>query len=198
VIHRTIAAPLVAVVPTLFQYFSHAKFDMNRPIRWLDRLCAFALAVALSYWFWSPLWSSGGFIGGDVYTYFLPQKQFLAESLPQSIWPLWHSRTSFGYPLVAESQTGVFYPTNWILYRWLDCNVAYHVSHLVHYILATLGMWRLAREWKLSQLSALLAALIYVYGWFPPRSCLEWAIIGGCYLPFALLLVERLVSRSSR
>ena len=59
----------------------------------------------------------GGLVGGDTYPYFLPQKIVLAESFARGELPLWHNLTGLGYPLHAESQAGVFYPTNQILYR---------------------------------------------------------------------------------
>ena len=37
---------------------------------------------------------------------------------------------------------------------------------------------------------AALAALVYTYGWFPSRICLEWAIIGGAWFPAALWCAE--------
>ncbi len=165
---------------------------MNRSIGLREFVGIVVLAVLLTGAFAGELWS-GGLVGGDVYSYFLPQKQLLSESLAAGTLPLWHPRTSFGYPLVAESQTGVFYPPNWLLYGAFDAHRAYHVSQLLHYVAGVIGMWWLARECGLSFRAAVLAAVIFVFGWFPPRLCLEWAIIGGCYLPYSLLCVERFV-----
>lgn len=148
-------------------------------------------AIGLTCLFWWPLWTGGGLIGGDVYAYFLPQKAFFAESLHRGEFPLWNNRVGWGYPLVGESQTAPFYPLNVPLYFGLELNTAYNVSLLLHYFLAFCGVWLYAREWKLSSAAALLAALVYVYGWFPSRVSLEWAMIGGTWLPFALWLVER-------
>jgi hypothetical protein len=147
-------------------------------------------AVGLTWIFWGPLWRGGGFIGGDVGTYYYPQKSFYAERLQDGEFPLWNNRTGHGYPLVAESQTGAFYPFNVILYRAFDVNTAYNVSHLLHYVLAFTFAWMYARKLDLSPFAALLAALVYTYGWFPTRSCLEWAIVGGAYFPLALWCVE--------
>ena len=160
-------------------------------IRRSEWLIAFVAAIGLTLVFWGPLWTGGGIIGGDTYSYFLPQKQFLAERLHAGELPRWNNRSGLGYPLVAESQTGVFYPPNLILYRLLELQTAYNASHLLHYVAAFLLMWRLSRELGLAPIGALLAALVYVYGWFPPRLCWEWAIVGGCYLPGVLLFAER-------
>jgi len=149
------------------------------------------LAVGLCLLFWWRLCTGGGLIGGDIYSYFLPQKQFFAERLRQGEFPLWNNRSGFGYPLIAESQTGAFYPVHLLLFSLLDVNTAYNADQLLHYVLAFMFAWRLGRELKLSASGAILAAVIYVYGWFPPRICLEWAILGGCWLPLAVLWTER-------
>ncbi len=170
----------------------------SNPIRRSEWLVALVAAVGLTVVFWGALWSGGGVVGGDTYTYFLPQKQFLAERLQAGELPRWNNRSGLGYPLVAESQTGVFYPPNLVLYRWLDLQTAYNASHLLHYIAAFVLMWRLSRELGIAPVGALLAALVYVYGWFPPRLCLEWAIVGGCYLPGVLLFAERFLKRREK
>jgi len=166
---------------------------MSSAIRRREFLWVALLATLTTFVFWSELWAGGGLVGGDIYSYFLPQKQLLRESLQSGTLPFWHNRTSFGYPLIAESQAGVFYPPNWVLYGLLDAHRGYHVGQLAHYVVAVMATWWLAREWGLSFGSAILAAVAFVYGWFPPRLCLEWAIVGGCYLPQALLCVERFV-----
>jgi hypothetical protein len=153
-------------------------------------LLAVALAVALSYLFWRPLWHGGGLVGGDLYSYFLPQKAFYADELHSGRIPLWNPLVGHGYPLVAESQTGVFYPLNLLLYSWLDVNTAYNVQQLAHYVLAFLATWLYARRLGLHAAAAALTALVFVYGWFAPRICLEWAILGGVYLPLLAWCAE--------
>ncbi|WP_339749753.1 YfhO family protein [uncultured Rubinisphaera sp.] len=150
-----------------------------------------AVGIALTMWFWLDLWLGGGLIGGDVYTYYFPQKSFYAEALKLGDIPLWNSLVGHGYPLVAESQTGAFYPPNLLLYRLLDVNTAYNVNHLFHYLLAFCATVWLARDLGTSLFGALFAGLVFVYGWFAPRSCLEWAILTGAYLPLSLAMLNR-------
>ncbi|RMG38309.1 MAG: hypothetical protein D6725_07430 [Planctomycetota bacterium] len=141
--------------------------------------------------FWPAMWFGGGLIGGDIYTYYLPQKAYLAAALRRGALPLWNNLTGYGYPLIAESQTAALYPPNWLLYGLLDVNTAYNVSQLLHYVAAFAGTFLLARVHGCGRLGGVLAALVFVYGWFPPRICLEWAIVTGAYLPWQLLLLER-------
>ena len=154
---------------------------------------AFA-AVALALLFWWPLFRGAGFIGGDVYSYYLPQKVVYAEDLAAHRLPLWNNRAGHGYPIVGESQTGPFYPFNLFLYTLLPINLAYNFNHLFHYLLAFAFTWLYARSLALSRWAAGLAALVYVYGWFPSRSCWEWAIIGGAWMPAAFWCAEKFLS----
>lgn len=149
-----------------------------------------ATALALTAVFWPKLWQGGGLLGGDIYAYYLPQKAFYAECLREGTLPHWNNRIGNGYPQLAESQTGTLYPLNLVMYRWLDLNTAYNTSVLFHYALAFVGCWLLARQLDLAPLGAALAALIYTYSWFPPRISLEWAIVGGAWLPLAVWCVE--------
>lgn len=151
------------------------------------------LGVLLSLLFWWDLWFGGGLIGGDLYTYFFPQKTFFVDQLRQGEFPLWNNLAGHGYPLVAESQTGVFYPPHF-LYLFLDANSAYNGVQLLHYILAFTFFWMYARTIGVSTWGSTLAATVYTYSWFPARLCLEWAIIGGAWLPLALWSVEKFFS----
>jgi hypothetical protein len=178
--HRREGNQRVAVTPTVRQWFAAAAFSC-------------LLTVLL----WPELFQGGGLIGGDIYPYFLPQKQLLAEEFAAGRLPLWHDRTALGYPLLAESQAAVFYPPTQLLYRITDAHTAFHISFLLHYILAGLFSWRFFRSQHLSQPAALLAALIYVCSWFPARASLEWSIIGGVWLPLTLWLADRLLQRPS-
>lgn len=163
-----------------------------------DWCVAIVIGCALALGVWHELLTGGGIVGGDTYPYFFPQKQIMADAFAHGELPLWHDRTGLGYPLHAESQAGIFYPTNQILYRVFDINTAYNASILLHYALAFVFAWRFCRCQKLSQPSSLLAAMVFVYGWFPARLSLEWSIVGGVWFPCCLWLTDRLISRPSR
>lgn len=165
--------------------------NIRASITWRETLMVTALAIMLTGVFWKPLWTGGGLIGGDTYTYFFPQKQFFAERMHAGEFPLWNNRSGFGYPLIAESQTGAFYPPHLLIYPLLEVNDGYNAVQILHYVLAFVFTWLLARELGLNPFGAILTSLIYVYGWFPPRMCLEWAIIGGTWLPLSLWWLER-------
>lgn len=165
---------------------------------WREWLVALVIGCGLSLYVWRGFLAGGGLVGGDTYPYFFPQKQILAEAFARGEIPLWHHRTSLGYPLLAESQAGVFYPTNQVLYRLLDIHSAYHASIMLHYAAAFLFAWRFCRSQQLSACSSLLSAMVFVYGWFPVRVSLEWSIIGGVWFPFCLWMTERFLQKPNR
>ena len=167
---------------------------MTRLERYQPLLLCIFCALTLTVIFWSPLWQGYGLIGGDLYTYYFPQKSFLVERLHDGEFPLWNNLVGHGYPLVAESQTAPFYPPH-LLYGVLSLNSAYNAVQLLHYVLAFVFTWMLARKLDCSQAGSLLAALVYTYGWFPTRICLEWAIISGAWLPLAFWSVEAFFER---
>ena len=151
------------------------------------------VSIALSLLFWWPLFVGHGFIGGDLYPYFFPQKVFYSDCLQAGALPLWNDLTGFGYPVLGESQTGAAYPFHLVFYRFFSVNTAYNIEHLLHYGICFVGTALLAVRLQITIRGALLAALVFTYGWFPPRACLEWAILTGCWLPVALFCVESFI-----
>jgi len=180
------------------QSASTQRSVQTREVTRRDWFIATVIGSAFSLGVWHELLMGGGIVGGDTYPYFFPQKQIMEESFAHGELPLWHDRTGLGYPLHAESQAGILYPTNQVLYRLLDINTAYNISIMLHYALAFVFAWRFCRCQKLSQPSSLLAAMVFVYGWFPARLSLEWSIIGGVWFPCCLWLTDRLIHRPSR
>lgn len=155
-----------------------------------------AFAVGLTVIFWQPLWKGGGLIGGDTYTYYLPQKTFYADRLQAGEFPLWNNRVGHGYPVLGESQTGACYPFYLLAYSVLDVNTAYNAIHLLHYVMAFLLTWMYARRLGLRTTAALLAGVVFTYGWFPSRCCWEWAIVTGVYLPLTLWCIESFLQKA--
>ena len=174
------------------------KHSRDNSVTLAQWVLAAIVGLGLATGVWWGLVTGGGLVGGDTYPYFMPQKIVLADSLAAGELPLWHHLTGLGYPLHAESQAGVFYPTNQILYRCFDVNRAYSLSIILHYWLAFVFAWRFARAESLSTWPALLAALVFVYGWFPARVSLEWSIIGGVWLPLTLWQTRSLIENPNR
>ncbi|MBX9652328.1 YfhO family protein [bacterium] len=144
------------------------------------------IATAMAFLYWWPLPIGGGFIGGDTYNYFMPLRYFYASGLHAHELHLWHPGIGNGVPVLGESQTGVFYPFYLLAYSTLDLNSAYSAVFLSHYVLAYMFTYALARVLGLRLMASHFASMVFVYGWFPPRACLEWAIVTGTWLPAIL------------
>lgn len=143
------------------------------------------------------MWLGDGIVGGDIMDYFFPQKVYLAEALADGDIPLWNNTVALGYPFVADSQIAMWYPTTIPLYSLFSVESAFQINLLIHYALAFLFTWAYGKSIGLRQSGALIAALAFTYGWFPPRLSVEWAVTTGCYMPGTLWCVEQFV-RSSR
>ncbi|MBY0585852.1 hypothetical protein K2X85_01685 [bacterium] len=159
--------------------------------RQAEAIIVVLVATIMAVWFWWPLAWRGGFIGGDTYNYFFPLRDFYQQGLLQNEFRLWHPGIGNGVPILGESQTGVFYPIYLIAYRFFDLNTAYSFVFLFHYIMASVGCYFLARTLSLNPASSAMSAFLFVYGWFPPRACLEWAIVTGAWLPIILAMQLR-------
>ena len=72
-------------------------------VSWRSWMVATGVGLGLSLIFWWPLFTGGGLVGGDIYTYFFPQKAYLSEHLSAGELPLWNNRVGHGYPVVGES-----------------------------------------------------------------------------------------------
>lgn len=155
-----------------------------------DHLWIWPIAVLFAALRWWPLVQGHGLVGGDLYTYFFPLKSWYADCLDRGELPLWNPLIGHGMPALGESQTAVFYPFNLVLYRWLALNAAYNASFLTHYVLAFGFASMYLRRLGLGASGTIIGAMVFVYGWFPPRSCLEWAIVTGAWMPLVLWCIE--------
>jgi hypothetical protein len=151
-------------------------------------LCAVLLALIA----WWPLVfnSQSGLQGGDIFTYFFPLKAWYSERLQGGELALWNPLVGHGFPALGESQTGVFYPFNVLLYRLLPLGLAFNTNFVLHYVLAFGFTCHFARRIGLPFFESIFAAVVFVYGWFPARNSLEWANVTGAGIPRARWGVE--------
>ncbi|HEX3451054.1 MAG TPA: hypothetical protein VHS97_22560 [Isosphaeraceae bacterium] len=145
-----------------------------------------AVVLILVAWLW-PIGIGGKMpVGGDVTQFFIGLMGFLSESLRQGRLPVWNDLWGFGFPGVAESQMGVFYPVHVILYRWLETETAYVVSLVAHTLWGGLGTYWAARRLKVSCTGAALAAGSWsTCGFFVIHLAHPWGYTTGCWMPWA-------------
>jgi hypothetical protein len=102
----------------------------------------------------------------DVLVTHLPYKAFGAKNLAEGRIPALNPTWALGQPFAGNPNALPFYPGN-LLYLVLPFWSAFNLHYALHWLLALLTMYALARELKLSPTAAIMAALTYAAGgWF--------------------------------
>jgi hypothetical protein len=161
------------------------------------------LTLALCAWLW-PIGLGGMMpIGGDVTNFFLGLMAVLGEALRDRRLAVWNDLWGYGFPGLAESQMGVYYPPHILLYGRLSTERAYVASFVLHTFWGGWGAYWAARTLGISRLGALLAAFCWsACGFFVIHEAHPWGYTTGSWLPWAWGLTWRIVApapgRSSR
>jgi len=145
-----------------------------------------AVTAALLAWLW-PIGIGGKMpIGGDVTNFFLGLMAVLGESLREGRLAVWNDLWGYGFPGLAESQMGVFYPPHVILYKFLDTETAYVASLVLHTLWGGLGAFWAGRKLGISSLGSALAAFSWsTCGFFLIHLAHPWGYTTGCWMPWA-------------
>ena len=75
---------------------------------------------------------------------------FLCRALLSLPLPVWNDLWGYGFPGLAESQMGVYYPPHWLLYGLLPLEWAYTASLVLHTLLGGLGTYWCSRRFGVS------------------------------------------------
>jgi len=137
---------------------------------------------------WDALWWDG------MAQYF-PWRTFCARTLSEGLVPLWNPHQFCGTPMLANGQSAVFYPPNW-LFLFIDARYAFGLLAALHYFLAGLFMLLLARELRLSASAGAVGAFAFMFGGFMVSwTHLPTLMNAAAWLPAAALCIERLFRR---
>lgn len=138
---------------------------MNRKSSALNRdLLALLFLGAMVVWFSHEMvWGGKIPFFRDMGVYFYPMRFSLAESFKAGELPLWDRHMSMGFPLLADFQSGAFYPPH-LFYLVLPFFAAIRVTFLFHYLAAATGSYMLCRRWDFPPYLALVGADLFVFG----------------------------------
>ncbi len=130
----------------------------------------------------------------DISIVWQPQVDAFVRAVGEGSWPLWDPRVSFGHPMLANANTQVLYPFNW-LNLVLRPGTFYTLHVLVHLFIAGAGLYLLARRLGLSAPSAFLAGGAYLASG-PLLSLVSvWHhLAGAALLPWVCLAAESALS----
>ena len=131
-----------------------------RPKVYIPRFLYFVLSVV----FLGDVALTGrAFLLRDIVTFFHPWQHAVSESLRSGHLPFWSHDTFCGIPLLANLQSGVFYPLNW-LYTLLPFDWALTFGMVVHLTIAGVLMRGFLKRVGLRNLSAFLGGALFAYG----------------------------------
>jgi hypothetical protein len=163
-------------------------------------LAIFILAVIF---FWPNLTQPGIAFTPTVGTNDLTDQQyafrfFLSQSLREKKLPLWSSRASNGFPFLAESQMGFFYPLNLFL-SFLSVILATNLNILLSFFLTGLFTYFYLIELDLSGLSSLFGAIVFCFSGFLLSHQVNLNILNVVtWFPLQCLLVEKMLARCKK
>jgi hypothetical protein len=101
---------------------------------------------------------------GDHLEQHYPWALLLSNSLKHFQIPFWTPLIHAGFPIAAESQIGIFYLPQLLIYFLLPFRFAYSYMNLIHFFIAGAGMYFYARKMKLETLAAFTAAFVFLFG----------------------------------
>lgn len=109
--------------------------------------------------------------------------------------PLWNPYSFSGYPLLANFQSGAFYPLN-IFFFFLPFSLSWSLLILLQPLLAGIFLYFYLRNLKLHSLASLLGALTFTFSGFSV-AWLEWGTIVQTlmWIPLILLAKDKLLEK---
>ena len=135
--------------------------------------------------------------GPDVAKELIPWKHFVIESLKNGQIPFWNPHNFSGNPLVANFQSGVFYPAN-LLFFLFNFQNAWTIYIISSSILSSIFMYLFLRRLKLTSLASILGSISYTFSLYM-TVWVEYGNIGHTllWLPLVLFFVDRILEKVS-
>lgn len=142
------------------------------------------------------------FFWEDFIYYFYPVRNFAAVSLASGEIPLWNPYTFNGMPFLADVQTAIFYIPNLLLTMFVqDGRLSFYWVELfiiLHYILAGVGMYYVAKSFAIERVFALFSGLTYALSGFMIVHAIHQVIICQiAWLPLVTLLFRKTLGKRS-
>jgi hypothetical protein len=136
--------------------------------------------------------------GGDLASFLYPTYRFAAESLQRGTFPFWSPHLYGGAPFAADLQSGLYYPPNlaaFLIARPFTFQTLEALAAL-HYPLASLAAYALARELGLPRLGAFASGLAFGLSGFAVAHLGHYNMLAAAaWAPLAIALVHRAAER---
>src|SRR5215467_5002376 len=123
-----------------------------------DYAVLLVLASAILCFSGAAVWGGKLPLFRDLAIFFYPMRFGLAQSYAAGELPLWDRHVAMGYPLLANFQSGAFYPPHFA-YAVLPFFTAVRAVFVFHFLIAASGAYVLCRAWRSPPFLALVGAL---------------------------------------
>lgn len=163
----------------------------RRRLRRQDAVAVVALLLAVAWLLRGPLFRDEVLYFRDLQVFFVPMKQFLADSLRQGVLPFWDSAVLAGRPFFADPQSGALYPPSLLL---LIRDPAHALGPLIvfHLALAALATYAYGRFLGQARPAACASAAVYALGgWTVSSINMVNLLQAAAWTPLVLLAFER-------
>ena len=129
----------------------------------------------------------------DVFNYTYPSTRLIQEMCRHGALPYWNPYLNYGQPLLENPNLLFFYPYTLFIIL-LPIDLAYPLFYVVHFALAGIGTYLLARRWGQSRQAAFFAGFIFAFSGpvlslgnlYNHAACAAW-------MPWALLATDRAI-----
>lgn len=168
-------------------------------LRWLPapggRIAA-VLFVLTGIFYWKILFTRQAIFPWDLMDFHYPLLAFVHEELRHFRFPLWLPYAFSGFPVIADPEAQIFYPPNWLMtlsyfFAPLPLRLV-EIQVIVHYFLAGLFMFYLARDFTRDTPSALFGAVLYQFSGAMVAHASHLAIIdANAWYPLIFMLARR-------
>jgi hypothetical protein len=157
----------------------------------------FFIFIATTFIFFYDQILMNSFFWEDFVEYVFPVQSYAAKAFSRGQIPFWNPYTFAGMPFLADIQVGFFYVFNRLLSLFtLTGNnlpvLALELIIILHFLIAQLNMYVLARYFKISSYGALISAISYSFSMFLVVHIIHPMIVYHlAWLPLVLYLFLR-------
>ena len=170
-----------------------------RDIKDWQALLAIIVLVAV---FFRDILLQKAFMWEDFLYQYYPWRNFAAVSLASGELPLWNPYTFNGMPFQADIQTALFYIPNLLLTLFVRGEhlpfYALEVHNVLHFAIAAICMYYLAKQYGLKNWSALFSGLVFgLSGFLITHAIHQTFVCQVAWLPLIVLLFRKALLQRS-
>ncbi|PKO07546.1 MAG: hypothetical protein CVU41_02300 [Chloroflexi bacterium HGW-Chloroflexi-3] len=136
---------------------------------------------------------------GTTSLQFIPWYQFFFDTLINGDFPLWNPYNGMGVPFIANHQSAVFYPLNWVLLIFYlvgkieGLTVGVTLLIPLHLFISGLGIMRILEKFGISKFPQLMGGMVFAYsGYILTRLSFISMVWTYAWLPWIIFMCMQL------